>query len=356
MARKIRIGLKKNKPTINQEVEEVTKNDEINTEEEINEDTFEGLVKSVIDQILKDGLPPTPYNFNVYFYKILETKPEELQEEVNKIIDLEGYQDTEEKYIEFEHNVKKGFNYIKNILHITVNLYKNMNLMDKILEKRREEITNSTNPTVLKEIISNIKRDVDKLNDIVKRQVEVMRNFYEEAAEVIKDIEKETIFDSKYNVYNKKYLLETIDRELAEEQRYNKVSALIMITFSKSMANIITDEKTKTFVNKTICKILTKSSRKGDIVAYYGDDVFAMVLKHSNLDSATGMSKRLCSLVSQSNFFLGESEIKLKINIGVSCLENSSSKEIIEGTLNALQLAANDPNLTYVVNKSSNKS
>jgi PleD family two-component response regulator len=85
-------------------------------------------------------------------------------------------------------------------------------------------------------------------------------------------------------------------------------------------------------------------------VAHYGEGVFAMVLKHTDIDSAKRASERLFDLVSCSNFFIAEQEIQLRIAIGVAEINASEGiEQILVGTLNAMEAADNDPKLRFMV-------
>ena len=93
-----------------------------------------------------------------------------------------------------------------------------------------------------------------------------------------------------------------------------------MIELSKSLVSEIGNDKAAVLMIRTIARLLMKTSRRSDLVAHYGNGVFAMILKHTDLKSAEKASERLCDLVSSSNFFLAEREINLKISIGIKAV------------------------------------
>ncbi len=97
-------------------------------------------------------------------------------------------------------------------------------------------------------------------------------------------------------------------------------------------------------MTRTIARLLMKTSRRSDVVAHYGDGVFAMILKHTDIPNAKRASERLCDLVSTSNFFLAEKEIQLKISIGIANIDAERSvEETLVCGLNAMEHAyAND--------------
>lgn len=101
------------------------------------EGELETYSKEVLRTLLKDGLPPTPNNFALYFDRLLEDKSQNMRSHIVSILELEENNDAESS-IMIEQSLKQGFSYIKNILSITANLYKNMALMTKILEKENK--------------------------------------------------------------------------------------------------------------------------------------------------------------------------------------------------------------------------
>ena len=84
--------------------------------------------------------------------------------------------------------------------------------------------------------------------------------------------------------------------------------------------------------------------------AYVGGENFAMVLKHTDIESAKRASERLFDLVSSSNFFISEQEIQLHIAIGVTELNATRGvDQTLICTIEAMDAAENNPKLRYMV-------
>jgi diguanylate cyclase (GGDEF)-like protein len=108
-------------------------------------------------------------------------------------------------------------------------------------------------------------------------------------------------------------------------------------------------EKAQQLMVRTVARLLLKTSRRSDIVAHYGEGTFAMILKHTDIESAKRASERLYDLVASSNFFLAEQEIQLRIAIGVAELNPSIGVEqLLMCTLNAMDSADEDSTLRYM--------
>jgi len=310
---------------------------------------IEIYAKEVLNALIADNLPPTPNNFSLYFDRLLEDKSESLRKQIFAMLELEENNDSETT-IELEKSLKQGFVSIKNILNTTATLYKNMSLMTKILEKRKNELSKDPQISEAVGIVTILEGDVSKLNSILKTQSNQMKNSYDETARIVKNVENETIFDNKFGVYNKRYLLTKIEQEIGLISEFNHHSSLIMIELSRELKNSVKNEKALILMTRTIARLLLKTSRRSDIVAHYGNGVFAMLLKHTDIANAKRASERLCDLVSNSNFFLADREIQLKISIGVTDIDTQHAvEEIVVSAMDGIEKAYENKKIDYAV-------
>lgn len=310
---------------------------------------LEILAKEVLLTLSNDNLPPTPSKYALYFDIVLEKKSEALRKEINEILSYE-LDNEDEKSIELEKTLKDGFSSVKGILSITASLYKNMSLMSKILKKRKDEFADDLSGGDVEKTTQALSGDVTKLSGILQKQIASMKEIYETTADVLKQVENETIYDSQFNIYNKRYFLTKIEKELNAIKEFKHDSTFIMIELSREIEEVHENEKVRNLMNRTISRLLLKTSRRSDIVAHYGGGIFVMILMHTNLDSAKKASERLIDMVSSSNFFLGEKEIQLKISIGVSIISpDVSVEENIVCALDAMSEAYEDDSKDYAI-------
>jgi diguanylate cyclase (GGDEF)-like protein len=310
---------------------------------------LEIFAKEVLNALISDNLPPTPNNFGLYFDRLLEEKSESLRRQIGSILELEE-DNHDETSIELEKTLKQGFSSVKSILQVSATLYKNISLMEKILEKRKEEMKNIPSMNGANDLITSLETDIGKLGSILNKQVTHMKVIYDETATIVKQVENETIFDNQFGVYNKRFLITKLEQERHLIDEFKHKSSLITVRLSKSTGEKIQSEKAQHLMARTVARLLLKTSRRSDIVAHYGEGVFAMVLKHTDIESAKRASERLFDLVSSSNFFLAEQEIQLRIAIGVVELNSTLSVEkTLVCTLTAMDAADNNPKLRYMV-------
>lgn len=311
--------------------------------------------KEVLTALIADNLPPTPNNFSLYFDRLLEDKSENLRKQILTLLELEEAND-DENTIVLEQSLKKGFASIKGMLSATATLYKNMSLMTKILEKRKKELEAKPKTEEVMSVIHALEGDVSKLNSILKTQSVQMKDVYDDTAKIVKSVENETIFDNKFGVYNKRYLLTKIEQEIGLMKEFGHKSSLIMIELSRELRDSVKNEKAILLMTRTIARLLLKTSRRSDIVAHYGNGTFSMLLKHTDIESAKKASERLSELVSNSNFFLADREIQLKISMGVTNLDSLHSvEEIIVSAMDGIEKAYEKKNIDFAVSLRSDK-
>jgi diguanylate cyclase (GGDEF)-like protein len=312
-------------------------------------DDMETYSKEVLEALIKDGLPTTPNNFSLYFDRLLEDKSENIKKEIVSILEFEE-SNVDENSIILEQSLKQGFLSVKNILGVTANLYKNMSLMGKILEKRKEELKGNKNIDVAKSVTASLESDISRLSGILKKQSTNLKAMYDDTAKIVKNVENETIFDNQYGVFNKRNLMLKLEQEIELIRKFKHKSSLIMIELSRDLKDRVINDKAILLMTKTIARLLLKTSRRSDTVAHYGNGIFAMLLKHTDIKSAEKASERLCDLVSSSNFFLADREIQLKISIGITdIIENSSVEETIVRSMDGIDKADGDPNTDYAI-------
>ena len=305
--------------------------------------------KEVLSALIADSLPPTPNNFSLYFDRLLEDKSDSLRRQIRGMLELEESNEAESTIL-LEQSLKQGFSSVKSMLTSTANLYKNMSLMTKILDKRKKELGDHPEVQEAVGIISTLEGDVSKLNGILKTQSLQMKTIYDDTAKIIKSVENETIFDNQFGVYNKRYLLTKIEQEIGLIKEFNHKSSLIMIELCRDLRKNIKNDKAILLMTRTIARLLLKTSRRSDIVAHYGNGTFSMLLKHTDIDAAKKASERLIDLVSNSNFFLADREIQLKIAIGVTNVDAFYSvEEIVVSTMDGIEEAYKSSKLDYAV-------
>ncbi|GHV06608.1 hypothetical protein AGMMS50229_11710 [Campylobacterota bacterium] len=304
--------------------------------------------REVIDQLSKDNLPPFPSYYQMYFEKLLDEKPYEFRKATSDMIESESNTE-DDKRMHMEKQLQDGFSIFKEILQNVAALFKNVSNMTQISKRRMQEAKGINNPSAVQNLTFAMNNDLEKLTSVLNSQALIIKNLYAKSAKIIQEVRGETIYDSQFGIFNKRYLTEQIAAELAQITKFHHQSTLILAQLSNKNRVKITNEKQLGLINRTISKLFLKTSRRSDIVAHFGDGIFGMLLKHTDEQNAIRAASRVAEMTSGSHFFIADQEIKLEICIGIATLNTGQDAETaLVRSLEALD-SANKEDKIYAI-------
>jgi len=289
---------------------------------------IEVFAKKVFDKLIEENVYPIPYYYSIYFFNMLEEESEEFKKSVIELIELEGGNELEED-LKFEQKLKKSFKYSKELVQNSAVVYKLSNILKEKNKNYLAEIDNVSTPQAFKNILLNSKKNVEVINKKLDISLQTIKELYAKNVTTLKEIEKESIFDSLYGLYNKNYFLREVKREISQINKFKHTSSLIILRVSSDILDKLKSEKSKVVVNRFIAKILLKTSRRTDIISHLGDGVFGMLLKHTDRIGAMKTSERLSDMISNSAMFIEGDELEVKIVIGISEIFSEKNEEEI---------------------------
>jgi len=278
---------------------------------------IEVFAKKVFDKLIEENVYPIPYYYSIYFFNMLEDESPEFKKSVMELIELEGSNELEED-LKFEQKLKQSFKYSKELVQNSAVVYKLSNMLKEKNNAYLSEIENVSTPQAFKNILLNSKKNVEAINKKLNISLKTIKELYAKNVTTLKEIEKESIFDSLYGLYNKNYFLREVKREISQINKFKHTSSLIILRVSKEVQQKLKSDKGKIVVNRFIAKILLKTSRRTDIIAHLGDGVFGMLLKHTDRVGAMKTSERLSDMISNSAMFIEGDELEVHIVIGIS--------------------------------------
>lgn len=309
----------------------------------------------VLKKIESEGVPTTPYNFTIYFEAMLEKSENSFKESINEIRSEESNIDDQEHHIQIEKEIRGGFSSLKSMIKSISNTYKHLSLLKQYIEKTNNDINSSNNQIATIDIVSSFKTDMGKFNSSLSTQLDTLKKDYEKTVVTLKSMESKAIYDTRFEVYNKKYLLKSL---LAEKQaiiNHNHKSSLMALKIKDAILQKALSGKNQFLLNKHISKLLQKTSRRSDIVAHFGDGTFFMLLKHTNLEDSKLACQRISSLIYDSSFFVEGNDIEMDLEIAVASINaQTSPEECISLLLNAMPESSRD-GLIYKVVEDSNE-
>ena len=139
--------------------------------------------------------------------------------------------------------------------------------------------------------------------------------------------------DGLTGAYNKRYLEETLDREVARCKRHERPIAVIMIdvdhfkTINDNFGHMIGDQ-----VLREVSRRLQSISRQDDVLARFGGEEFTVVMVEANVDNAVEIAERCRVAIEAEPIQATVGPISVTISLGVAAPQPSdlgSSAELI---------------------------
>ena len=135
------------------------------------------------------------------------------------------------------------------------------------------------------------------------------------------EIYRLTTTDGLTGIYNKRYFLETLEREMGRCLRYDRPLSLIMIDidFFKRV-NDTHGHLAGDAVLSQLGNLIAGKVRKEDIFARYGGEEFALILPEIPNDGAIALAEKLRGLVAATAMKFDGSTIEVTISLGLASL------------------------------------
>ncbi len=144
-------------------------------------------------------------------------------------------------------------------------------------------LTHATDITARKEIEDLLRENQEQLketNQLLQQKMEEINSLHE-------ILREEAIRDSLTGLYNRRYLTETMEREIARAKRENYPICMMMIdidffkSLNDSYGHLAGDE-----VLKALASLLQISIRQGDISCRYGGEEFIIIMHDISVEDA----------------------------------------------------------------------
>jgi len=156
------------------------------------------------------------------------------------------------------------------------------------------------------------------------------------------EIYKMTIMDGLTQIYNKRYFIESLERELARAKRYGRALSLIMfdIDFFKGI-NDTYGHLAGDHILKELAQLVKGRTRSEEIVARYGGEEFVVLVPETDNAGATALAEQLRKLVEARTYSFEGEKIPVTISLGVASLttQDWSVAEFIKASDERLYVA-----------------
>jgi len=149
--------------------------------------------------------------------------------------------------------------------------------------------------------------------------------------------------DGLTKLFNKRYLMDRLDSELKFAQRHETSLSLLLLDIDHfKKVNDTRGHLAGDAVLVHLAQILTKAVRNEDVVARFGGEEFAIILRAIGIEPAVQMAERLRKLVEAAAAPSTGGELKATISIGVAGFPSTQAQtpdQLVEAADQALYRA-----------------
>jgi diguanylate cyclase (GGDEF)-like protein/PAS domain S-box-containing protein len=164
-------------------------------------------------------------------------------------------------------------------------------------------------------------------------------------------LREQAIRDSLTNLFNRRYLEETLDRELSRAARENYPVCIIMIDLDHfKRVNDTYGHEAGDQVLKSIAHALSEQSRRGDFACRYGGEEFVVAIPNITMEIAYERAESLRQSLTLLQVPFEYCNLSVTISIGIACYpENGQTREAILRAADQAMYAAKDAGRDHIL-------
>jgi diguanylate cyclase (GGDEF)-like protein len=133
--------------------------------------------------------------------------------------------------------------------------------------------------------------------------------------------------DGLTQVFNKRYLLEVLEREISRSKRYGGYLSLILFDIdhfkdiNDSYGHLAGD-----YVLQYMCRVIKSKIRRSDIFGRYGGEEFLIILPEIPRKGAYLLAEKIRRLIQETDFVFDQLKIPVTISLGITELTSEMIK------------------------------
>ncbi|HEY3445948.1 MAG TPA: GGDEF domain-containing protein [Myxococcales bacterium] len=138
------------------------------------------------------------------------------------------------------------------------------------------------------------------------------------------EIYRLTTVDGLTQIFNKRYFLETLEREVSRCHRYGRALTLAMIDIDHfKKINDTYGHLAGDYVLKMLASAVKTKIRREDVFARYGGEEFALILPEVEIVGAVSTAEKVRKVVEKQRFTFEDQVIPVTISLGVAAISNT---------------------------------
>jgi diguanylate cyclase (GGDEF)-like protein len=137
--------------------------------------------------------------------------------------------------------------------------------------------------------------------------------------------------DGLTKLFNKRYLMDRLDSELKFAQRHETALTLLMLDLDHfKKINDTNGHLAGDLLLSAVASALLRAVRNEDVVARFGGEEIAIVLRAIGVEAAAHMAERLRRVVEQAEVDVGGKKLRATVSIGVAGYPSTPAKSVEE--------------------------
>jgi len=167
----------------------------------------------------------------------------------------------------------------------------------------------------------------------------LLQNNYREIAELQTKLQEQAIRDPLTGLFNRRYLEESIDREMARASREKFSIGMIMIDIDHfKQVNDIYGHMAGDLILQDLAKLLTGGIRAGDIACRYGGEEFLLILPKASKETTALRAEQWRTDFAALKTVYGENVLQATISLGVAAYpeDGATAAEVINAADQAM--------------------
>lgn len=159
----------------------------------------------------------------------------------------------------------------------------------------------------------------ENLIEVLKKQTDELQQRLTAIEQLKNRIREQSIRDPLTNLYNRRFLNEFMERELALARRNQKPLAVVMLDLDHfKQLNDQFGHQTGDMVIEMVAKHLLRQSRRTDVLFRYGGEEFLVILPNTNAIQAQHLAENWRVHVEQAQIFAKHQAINITLSAGIS--------------------------------------
>ena len=141
------------------------------------------------------------------------------------------------------------------------------------------------------------------------------------------EIYRLTTIDGLTEAFNKRYFMDTLERELNRAQRYDRGLSLVLFDIDHfKKINDTYGHLAGDYVLRELASLVNQNIRRQDVFARYGGEEFAIILPEIDTQGSVLVCEKLRHIVEQHHFQFGDDVIPVTISLGIHTYEATKQK------------------------------